>query len=227
MSKSFTIHDLPKSERPRERLQRFGPEALSAQEILSLILGRGIPGESVVVTAQKLLSTFGSIKAISDASFEELVRVDGIGLAKACQIKASFELAKRKDDCVAERIAIKSAEDVVTLIKPKLADKKKEYFVILSLDSRNNLIKVSDISIGTINASIVHPREVFKEAIQALACSVILVHNHPSGESEPSEDDLEITRRLVDAGKILGIEVIEHIIVSDNGYLSFSKQGLM
>lgn len=225
--KSFTIHDLPKSERPRERLQEFGAEALSSQELLSLILGRGVPGESVSVTSQRLLSTFGNIKAISEASLEELADVKGIGVAKASQIKAAFELTKRKDEIVQTKINIKHSQDVVNLVKSKLIDKKKEHFLVLSLDSRNNLIKVSKISIGSLNASIVHPREVFKEAIQSSAASVIMVHNHPSGDPTPSEDDIALTKRLVKTGEILGIDVLDHIIVTDKDFLSMKDKSLM
>lgn len=225
--KSFTIHDLPKSERPRERLQKFGVEALSSQELLSLILGRGVPGESVSITSQRLLSTFGNIKAISEASLEELSNVKGIGLAKAAQIKATFELAKRKDEVIQKKINIKNSEDVVNLVKPKLKDKKKEHFLILSLNSRNNLIRISKVSIGSLNASIVHPREIFKEAIQSSAASIILVHNHPSGDPTPSEDDLELTERLVKTGEILGIDVLDHIIVSDKDFSSMKDKNLM
>jgi DNA repair protein RadC len=227
MKKSFTLHDLPKSERPRERLQKFGAEALSAQELLALILGRGIPGESVMVTSQRLLSTFGNIKAISEASLEELAKVKGIGLAKASQIKAVFELAKRSEEEVGEKISIKSSEDVVKLIRPKLKNKKKEYFLVLSLDSRNNLIRVSDISIGTINANLIHPREVFKEAIQSLAVSIILVHNHPSGDATPSENDIEITKQLIEASKIIDIIILDHIIISSRDYKSMKDKELL
>jgi len=227
MKKSFTIHDLPKSERPRERLQKFGAEALSPQELLTLILGRGVPGESVTVTSQRLLSTFGNIKALSGASLEELAKVKGIGLAKASQIKAVFELAKRGEEETGGKISIKSSEDIVKVIRPKLKDKKKEYFLVLSLDSRNTLIRVSDVSIGTLNASLVHPREVFEPVVKNLAAQVILAHNHPSGDPEPSEDDLELNKRLVEAGKILGIEVIDHIIIGRSGYLSFKEKGLL
>jgi len=220
MKKSFTIHDLPKSERPRERLQKFGSEALSAQELLALILGRGIAGESVMVTTQRLLSTFGNVKAISEASLEELTKVRGIGLAKAAQIKAAFELAKRGDEELGEKTPIKTAEDVVKLVRPKLKDKKKEYFLILSLDSRDKLIKISEISIGSLTANLVHPREVFKEAIQTSAVSVVLVHNHPSGDPKPSKDDLMITDRLIKVGKILGIKIVDHIIISKNSFFS-------
>ncbi|NDK10371.1 JAB domain-containing protein [Candidatus Gracilibacteria bacterium] len=227
MTKSFTIRDLPPSERPRERLQKFGAEALSAQELLALILGRGIAGESVMVTVQRLLSTFGNVKAISEASLEELSQVRGIGLAKAAQIKAAFELAKRSEVEVGEKIFIKTAEDAVKLVKPKLKDKKKEYFLILSLDSRNNLIKISEISIGSLNANLVHPREIFKEAIQALANSIILIHNHPSGDAIPSKDDIDITKQLIDAGEIMGITILDHIVIGNQDYKSMKDKELL
>jgi len=220
MTKSFTIRDLPPSERPRERLQKFGAEALSAQELLVIILGRGIAGESVMVTAQRLLSTFGNVRAISEASLEELSNVRGIGLAKAAQIKAAFELAKRGDEELGEKTLIKTAEDVVKLVSPKLKDKKKEYFLILSLDSRDKLIKISEISIGSLTANLVHPREVFKEAIQTSAVSIVLVHNHPSGDPKPSKDDLVITDKLIKGGKILGIKIADHVIISKNSFIS-------
>ena len=227
MKKSFTIRDLPPSERPRERLQKFGAEALSAQELLALILGRGIAGESAMVTVQRLLSTFGNVKAISEASLEELSQVRGIGLAKAAQIKAAFELAKRSEVEVGEKIFIKTAEDAVKLVKPKLKDKKKEYFLILSLDSRNNLIKISEISIGSLNANLVHPREIFKEAIQALANSIILIHNHPSGDAIPSKDDIDITKQLIDAGEIMGITILDHIVIGNQDYKSMKDKELL
>lgn len=225
--KSFTLNDLPASERPRERLKKFGIEALSTQELLALILKTGVSGESVMVTTSRLMSKFGTIKAISEASLEELADIKGIGPAKASQIKASFELARRKDDCTNKRITIKSSTDVVKAVKPRLKDKKKEHFLVLSLDSRNHVINTSDISIGTLNASLVHPREVFKEAIQSLAASVILVHNHPSGEAEPSDGDLEITKRLVEAGKIMSIEILDHIIIAGDNVFSFKSKELI
>jgi len=229
MKKSFTIHDLPESERPRERLRKFGAEALSAQELLALILGRGIPGESVTVTGQRLLSTFGNIKAISEASLEELAKVKGIGLAKASQIKAAFELAKRKDGEAIKfsRKPVQYSEDVVKIIAKDLKDKKKEHCKAILLNSRNQLVNIVDISIGSLTANILHPREIFKEAIQASAASVILVHNHPSGDCEPSEDDLKITKRVSEAGKILNIEVLDHLIIAKNGFLSFKEKGLI
>ncbi len=228
MKKSFTIHDLPISERPRERLQKLGVEALSAQEILALILGRGIAGESVMVTAQRLLSQFGSLKGIAAASVEQLSQVKGIGLAKAAQIKAAFELANRLEGYseAGDWPLVKTPDDVASLVRGRLKGKKKEYFLALFLDTRNQLIKVSEISIGSLDSSIVHPREVFKEAISASAASVIFVHNHPSGDPEASEDDIKLTKRLADAGEIMGIDVLDHVIIGDRKYLSLKGRGL-
>ena len=226
--KSFTIHDLPISERPRERLQKLGVEALSAQEILALILGRGISGESVMVTAQRLLSQFGSLKGIAGASVEELSQVKGIGLAKASQIKAAFELANRLEGYAeaGDKPVVKTPEDVLGLVRGRLKGKKKEHFLALLLDTRSRLIKVAEISVGSLDSSIVHPREVFKEAISATAASVVFVHNHPSGDPAASEDDIGLSKRLAEAGEIVGIDVLDHIIIGDKKFLSLKREGL-
>ena len=228
VKKSFTIHDLPVSERPRERLQKFGVEALSAQEILALILGRGVAGESVIVTVQRLFSQFGNLKGIANASVEELSQVKGIGLAKASQIKAAFELANRLEGYseAGDKPVIKTPDDVAGLVKSRLKGKKKEHFLALLLDTRNQLIKVAEISVGSLDTSIVHPREVFKEAISASAASVIFVHNHPSGDPTASEDDIKLTKRLAEAGGIMGIDVLDHIIICDKEHLSLKREGL-
>jgi len=229
LKKSFTVHDLPLSERPRERLLKHGIEALSAQEILALILGRGIKDESVLVTAQKLLSTFGNLKNIAAASMEELTKTKGIGPAKAAQIKAAFELSKRLEDSSDKdrKTTVKSPEDAIKSVKNQLKGKKKEHFLVLSLDTRNHLINTQTISIGSLDSSIVHPREVFKEAISSTAASVIFAHNHPSGDPTPSEDDIKLTKRLVEAGEILGIEVLDHIIICDKDYISMKSKNLL
>ena len=228
IKKSFTIHDLPASERPRERLQKYGAEALSAQEILALILGRGISGESVMVTAQRLLSQFGSIKGIAGASLEELASIRGIGLAKAAQIRAAFELTSRLESyqSTEKKETVKTPEDVVALVRSRLKGKKKEYFLALLLDTRNQLIRVAEISVGSLDSSIVHPREVFKEAVAASAASAIFAHNHPSGDPEASEDDLNLTKRLAEAGEIMGIDVLDHVIIGEEKYLSLKREGL-
>ena len=225
---SFTVRDLPRQERPRERLQKFGPEALSAQELLALVIGRGIPKKSVMSIAQELLVRFGNVRAISHATIEELSQIKGIGLAKAAQLKACFELGKREElEPELKNFNIKDPESVVKAIRASIKDKAKEHFKLILLNPRNKIIGISTISIGTLNASLVHPREVFKDAIMHSAASVVLAHNHPSGDPEPSEDDLKITKKLVESGKILGIEVIDHIIIGKNNFCSYKERGLI
>lgn len=227
MKKSFTIHDLPVEERPRERLVKFGEQALSIQELLQLILGRGIAGESVVVTAQKLLAQFGSLQKLAEASIEELSSIKGIGLAKAAQIKAAFEIGRRLSTQALpyKSKALTDPEKVYQLIKSRLKDYHREHFYIISLNNRSH--SIAEVSVGSLNASVVHPREVFAEAIKSKAASVIFAHNHPSDNAEPSKNDLEITRRLIEAGKILDIKVLDHVIITKDGRFSFKDKGLI
>lgn len=228
MKDSFTVHDLPLSERPRERLLELGGEALSAQEILALILGRGVKGESVMVTSQKLLSRFRNLRGVANASIEELTQVTGIGPAKAAQIKAAFELSRRLEADSGEKSKriLKSPDDVAAEVRSHLKGKKKEHFVVLCLDTRNRLIERRPVSMGSLDTSIVHPREVFKEAVSSCAASVILAHNHPSGDPEPSKEDIELTKRLAKAGEIMGIDVLDHIIVCDKSHVSLKARNL-
>jgi DNA repair protein RadC len=225
---SFTIHDLPPGERPRERLLKLGSEALSAQEILALILGRGIKGESVMMTSQKLLSRFGNLKGVANASVEELIQTKGIGPAKATQIRAALEFSRRLQADASEKPKpiLKSPEDVTAEVRSQLKGKKKEHFLVLCLDTRNRLIDRKLVSMGSLDTSIVHPREVFKEAISSCAASVIFAHNHPSGDPEPSKEDVELTKRLARAGEIVGIDVLDHIIVCDEGFVSLKARNL-
>lgn len=226
MKRSFTIRDLPEEERPRERLLKYGESALSLQELLQIILRTGNKGESVATLSQKLLAHFGNLQKLKEASIEELMSIKGIGLAKAVQIKAALELGKRAETTYEKKQKkIITPQDVFKLMKSKLKDYTKEYFYLISLNSRGMVI--SEISIGILNASLVHPREVFAEAIKQRANSIILVHNHPSGDPSPSKEDIKITKRLKKAGKILGIEVIDHIIITKNSYLSLKNKGLL
>jgi DNA repair protein RadC len=225
---SFTIHDLPAEERPRERLKKLGPRALSGPELLALVIGRGVAGRSALIIAQDLLSRFKSVKGVSEATIEELSGIGGIGLAKAAQLKACFELGRRQDlEDGPSVYELTSPHAVVKAVRASIEDKAKEHFKLVLLNVRNNVVDISTISVGTANASLVHPREVFKKAIAHSASSVVLAHNHPSGNPEPSEDDVKLTMRLVEAGRLLGIEVLDHIIVTTKGFVSFKERGLM
>jgi len=207
---------------------KLGSEALSAQEILAVILGRGTKGESVMMTSQKLLSRFGNLKGVANASVEELTQTTGIGPAKATQIKAALELSRRLEADAGEKPkpVLKSPEDVAAEVRSQLKGKKKEHFLVLCLDTRNRLIDLKVVSIGSLDTSVVHPREVFKEAISSCAASVIFAHNHPSGDPEPSKEDTELTKRLVKAGEILGIDVLDHIIICDKSFVSLKARNL-
>jgi len=227
--RTYTVRDLPASDRPRERLKRLGAEALSTAELIACITGSGTRGDSVVMTSQKLLSEFGNLQNIAAASIQELSKSRGIGEARAIQLKAAFEIGRRlADPDYAEKgNPVQSPEEAFTSMQEKLRGKKKEHFYVLCLDTRNRVSNKKQISIGNLDSSIVHPREVFKDAISSLAASVIFVHNHPSGDLEPSSEDVNLTRRLVDAGELLGIPVLDHIIVSDKGYTSLKSRNLL
>lgn len=225
----FTMRDLPVAERPRERLLRYGVDKLSGEELLAVLISRGTSGVPVRDIAHKLLVQFGSIAAIADATIEELKRVSGIGTAKACQIKAAFELARRFQESLAPdaREALTSPEAVVRLIKPRLVERKKECFFTVLLDARNRHIRTEQVSVGSLDATIAHPREVFDPAVHDHAPSIIVVHNHPSGDPTPSNEDISLTRRLSEAGKVLGIKLLDHIIIAGEKYYSFRAQGLL
>jgi DNA repair protein RadC len=233
MKQSFTVRDLPQADRPRERLQKMGPEALSAQELLAVVLGRGVNGESVAATAQKLLSRFGSLRGVMEASLEDLQSIKGIGLAKAGQLKACMEIGRRQeqtaDSCAGSgsKKSVISPDAVCGLVRAKISNYTKEHFLVLSFDVRNKLLGIDTVSVGTLTASLVHPRETFDAAIRRHADHIIVAHNHPSNNAEPSAEDIEITRRIAQAGNILGIELLDHIIVSKGGCISFKEKQLL
>ena len=227
-TRTYTVRDLPVGDRPRERLQKVGVDNLSTQELLALIIEKGGRGQTVLTLAQNLLAHFGNLQNIKNASIEELKKVKGIGFATACKIQAAFKLGEKAELHIPKfGEKIKKPETVFNLLKNEIGNKMKENFYILSLTTRNNLISVDKVSTGTLSASLAHPREVFLPAIKNSASTVIIVHNHPSGDTQPSEDDLEITKRLVEAGKILGVDVVDHIIVAKDNYFSFKDKGLL
>ena len=224
----LTVRQLPVWDRPRERLKRLGAEGLSEQELLACILGRGAGGESVLVSARRLLAAFGSVRGLAAASVEELSQVRGIGPAKAAQLKAAVELARRTAIPLGTRPEpIVDPERAAAIVWPQLVDQQREQVVALLLDNRHRLIRVSPIAVGSLSATVVHPRELFAEAIAARAAAVIVAHNHPSGDPEPSEDDLQLTTRLVAAGSLLGIAVLDHLIIGREGTVSLCARGLM
>jgi DNA repair protein RadC len=228
MQLPLTVRDLPLAERPRERLRRLGPEALSEQELLACVLGRGIARESVLVSAHRLLQRFGTLRGMAEASVEQLRGIHGIGPAKAVQLKAAVELARRvAQPSDVERPLVDSPEAAAGLLRPHLIDKKKEHVVALLLDARHRLIRMSPIAVGSLCASLVHPRELFKEAISASAAAVLVAHNHPSGDPAPSDHDLQLTRRLVAAGAVLGIELVDHLILAGSRVVSLKAVGMM
>ena len=218
------IKNIPKIDRPREKLIQYGPEKLSNSELLALLLRSGNKDVNAIELAGKILKKFGA-KELPNLNFKDLTKISGLGPAKACEIIACFELGKRLLKDKKAQIFL-TPKEIWEELKD-LRNHKKEHFVIFYLDSRNQEIKRETISIGSLNANLVHPREVFEPAVRNLTAQIILAHNHPSGDPTPSEDDLEITKRLVESGKILGIEVIDHIIVAKNDFFSFKERKLI
>lgn len=223
----YTIKDLPRLERPRERLMQQGVKALSEAELLAIILRTGTKYENVVELAKRVIRGY-NIKELSKASLNQLKAFSGISTAKACQLVASFELGNRVYSFnKASKVYINTSKDVVKLLKPELSFLKREHFVGLYLDSRNCLLKKETVSIGGLNTSIVHPREIFNIAIQESANSVIVAHNHPSGNPKPSKDDIEITKMLVKASKIIGIDLLDHVVLGEGKYVSMAENNLV
>lgn len=223
-----TIKELPEDIRPRERLLKEGAEALSDIELLAILLRTGFREATALDLASLLMARFKNLHQLVDATVEELSEVKGVGLAKASQVKAALELARRLSQFSGPpRPAVKSPDDAAGLVMEEMRRLDREHFRALLLNTKNQVIGVDKVSVGTLNSSAVHPRELFRNAIRKSAASVILVHNHPSGDPTPSREDLDITRRLVEAGKIIGIEVLDHIIIGDNKFISFKAKGLI
>jgi len=217
------IKDLPKFDRPREKLEKYGVKKLTEFELLAILLGSGIEGLNVIQLSKKILDTIQKI-GIKKITLEDLLKTKGLGKAKASQILATVELGQRLQTDKRRRIL--SAEDVWNSCTD-IRDSKKENFVAFYIDTQNCLIERQIISIGTLDASLVHPREVFEPSVRLSASSVILAHNHPSGNCDPSQDDIGITKRLTEAGKILGMEIADHVIVAKDKFLSFKEQNLI
>jgi DNA repair protein RadC len=226
--RGLVIRDLPVSERPRERMSAYGPEALSTAELLAIVLRVGSRGESAVRLAERLLSEFGGLAGIARARLPQLSALPGIGLAKAAQIKAAFELGKRLATAAeGQKPVVGNAAQAAALVMEDLRYRQQECLAGIFLDTRNQVICVRTLTVGTLSGSPAHPREVFREAIAQGSASMILCHNHPSGDPTPSQDDITLTTRLVKVGEIMGIPVVDHIIIGAGRYVSLKEAGKM
>ena len=227
MGRRYTIKQLPPELRPRERLLEAGPGALSNAELLGILFGIGSREKTAVELASEVISESGDLFGLHNASVHDLVRLHGIGEVKACIILAAVEFGKRMGRVRNPgRPVISSPADVDGLLRGRIANLDRENFVALLLNIKNEVIEFPTISVGTLSSSLVHPREVFKPAIRASAAGVVLAHNHPSGRVEPSREDREVTSRLTEAAKIIGIEVLDHVILGD-GYFSMKEHGML
>lgn len=220
------IRDVPEEERPRERMKAYGAEYLSNTELIAILLRTGIRGESALRLADKILQKAGSLRSLLEMELEELKSISGIGEAKAIQIKAGLELGRRLSrGNLLDRITIRSPKDAADYMMDSLRYLHQEHFVSLFLNTKNQIIGQETIFVGTLNSSLVHPREVFREAIRRSSASILLLHNHPSGDPTPSKEDLDITQRMVESGNLLGIEVLDHLIIGDGSYISLKERG--
>lgn len=225
---TLMLREVPTEERPRERMLQYGAGALSHAELLAIILRTGTVSESAVRLASRILSESGGLRSLVDMSKDQLTQIKGIGDAKALQILAGIELGRRiAKSTFSERITIRSPKDIANLMSEELRYLQKEHFVCLFLNTKNHVLAQETLSMGSLNASIVHPREVFRAAIKRSSASIVCVHNHPSGDPTPSPEDIQLTHRLVEAGTIIGIEVLDHVIIGDQRFISLKEEGFM
>jgi len=222
------VKDWPENERPRERLLKYGAESLSDAQLLAIILRTGSGEKGVMGLSMSLLESFKTLRNIDAASLSELSSMKGLGTAKIAQIKAAFELGKRlMGESTDGKPVFSSSHTLYSYFAPRFKNLKKEIFISVLLDAKNRLLREHKISEGTLTNSLIHPREAFKEAVKESAASVIFVHNHPSGDPEPSKDDITITERLKNAGNIIGIQVLDHVIIGDGKYVSLKEKGVL
>ncbi|WP_070109417.1 RadC family protein [Clostridium acetireducens] len=220
--------DLPENERPRERLLKYGPEVLSNSELLAIILRTGTKKENIISLSGRILKKAGGINGLFNLTAEEFMKIDGIGRSKACQLLAVAEMSKRFHSYKSgNEYKICSPKDAANYVMQEMRHLKQEILRVIMLNTKNVIIKVKDVSLGSINSSIVHPREVFCEAIKNNSVSIIICHNHPSGNPKPSGEDINVTNRLIECGKIIGIQLIDHIIIGDGIYISLKEKGIV
>ncbi|WP_010531128.1 RadC family protein [Lentibacillus jeotgali] len=227
-SSPIMIKDVPEEDRPRERFLKHGPGHLSNQELLAILIGSGTKKESVMALSNRILMHFEGLNLLKEATIEELTAIKGIGMAKGVLLLSSLELGKRmnryKPD---DRYVIRSPEDGADYIMEDMRLLNQEHFVVLFLNTKNQVIHRQTIFIGSLNASIVHPREIYREAVKRSAASIICAHNHPSGDPAPSQEDIHVTRRLVESGKMIGIELLDHLVIGDRKFISLKEKGYL
>lgn len=228
MEKTLKIMDLPENERPREKLLRYGTEALSNAELLAIILRTGSSNDNILNLSNRILKETGGLNGVLNCSIEDLLELKGIGEAKATQLLAIGELLKRfKSFKGGEQYKISQPKDAADYIMNDMRYLNQEHLKVIMLNTKNIVLSVKDVSVGSLNSSIVHPREVFKEAIRKASASIIICHNHPSGDPTPSSEDISLTSRIKECGKLLGIELLDHIIIGDGIYVSLKEKGVM
>ena len=226
MSLQVKLKDVPKAERPRERLLKYGATHLSNKELIALLLGSGTRSESVLDLANRVLMHFEGLKLLRNATIEELTAIKGIGPARGVIMLAALELGERLTKYKpTERYVIRSPEDGADYVMEEMRTLDQEHFIALFLNTKNQIIHSQTIFIGTLNSSVVHPREIFREAVRRSSASLIVAHNHPSGDPTPSPEDINVTKRLVEAGKIMGIDLLDHLIIGDNKFVSLKEKG--
>lgn len=227
--KKYKVKDLPLDDRPREKLLLRGAQNLSDAELVAILLRTGKKGKSVLEIARELIFNEGNLAGLASKSVDSIQKVDGIGKDKAATLAAAFELSRRiqTQSRFFSNRKITSPQDVAEIFIPMLRDELKEKFIVVCLNSANKIIKHETISIGNLNSSVVHPREIFKVAVDCSSASIILVHNHPSGNLEPSNEDISITKKVVEAGKLMDIPVFDHLIVAGEGFTSFVEKRLI
>ncbi|MCH7773086.1 MAG: DNA repair protein RadC [Bacteroidetes bacterium] len=223
------VKDLPLDDRPREKLILRGPQNLSDAELLAILLRTGMKGKSVLTIAQEIINKEKNLSNLASRSLDSLTKEAGIGKDKAATLLAAFEMSRRiqSQSKLFSNKKITSPKDIAEIFIPILRDEVKEKFIVVCLNSANKVIKNETISIGNLNSSVVHPREIFKVAIDSLSASIILIHNHPSGNPEPSNEDISITKKIVEAGKIMDIPVFDHIIIAGDTFTSFVEKRLL
>ncbi|MBN2004226.1 MAG: DNA repair protein RadC [Anaerolineae bacterium] len=225
--KYITVKEMPAGERPRERMERVGPQALSTAELLAIILRTGVNGENVLAMASRLLAKYGGLGGMARAEFAQLAKEHGLGRAKTAQIMAALELGKRlMIEAPEERLQIKAPGDAANLLMSLIGHKNQEHFVVLFLDTRNRVLDYEMLYKGSLNTSLVRIGEVFRGAVRRDSASVIVSHNHPSGDPAPSPEDIALTRRLVSAGKVMEVDVLDHVIVGENRFVSLRERAL-